>query len=243
MTDSSPFERIQRLLGVSAMERLSRARVAVFGLGGVGGQCVEALARSSVGRFLLVDGDTVAPSNLNRQIVALHSTLGMPKTEAMRARILDINPGAEVEIISDFYRPDAPADIWGSPLDLVIDAIDDIPAKVDIALQTQERGVPCVSCMGAGNKLDPMRFEAADLYGTSVCPLCRAMRKRARESGIRSLRVIYSKEPPAPLPPLTECPEKGARAPGSVVFATAAAGLLLAAEAVRMLLGPDWPQM
>jgi tRNA A37 threonylcarbamoyladenosine dehydratase len=174
-----------------------------------------------------MDMDTVSLTNLNRQAVALHSTLGQPKADVMRARILDINPEAEVLSLVSRYDPNAPPALWDEPLDLAIDAVDDVPAKVDIAWQAQKRGIRCISCMGAGNKLDPGRFEAADLYDTSVCPLCRSMRKRARERGIERLRVVYSREEPI---------KTGQSAPGSLVTVTATAGLRLAAEAVRMLL-------
>ncbi len=233
--EEASFDRIERLLGTHAMGRLFQSHILLFGLGGVGGQCAEALARSGVGHFVLVDGDRVSITNINRQIVALHSTLGRQKAEIMRERIRDINPKAIVEDVAVFYRPAEPLELWNSPFDLVIDAIDDIPAKVEIALQAQARKIPCVSCMGAGNKLNPMGFLVADLYETSVCPLCRSMRKRARERGIASLQVVYSKETPTRCSPPSENSAE-ARAPGSAVFATAAAGLLLAAEAVRMLL-------
>lgn len=240
MPDQAPnetsFERMQVLLGDAAMQRLAQSRVAIFGLGGVGGHCAQALARCGVGHFLLVDADTVSLSNINRQAVALHSTLGQRKVDVMRAQILDINPQAAVRAIAGFYLPADDLGVWAQPVDLVIDAIDTLTAKADLALQAQARGIPCVSCMGAGNKLDASRFEVADLFDTSVCPLCRAMRDLARHKGIARLRVVYSKEPPARQAQPRINPHSGRPLPGSIAYVTASAGLLLAQEAVRMLL-------
>lgn len=229
--------RTEALLGAGAVERLKGMRVAVFGIGGVGGHCVEALARTGVGRFVLIDKDRVSLSNINRQAVAFHSTVGQFKVDVMRARILDINPDARVRAIAERYGPEDDLGIWASPPDLVVDAIDTVTAKVDLAAQAQVLGIPMVSCMGAGNKLDPSRFEVADLYDTTVCPLCRAVRKLARERGIHALRVVYSKEAPARQEDPGLSSGTGRPAPGSVAYVTAAAGLLLAAEAVRMLRG------
>ena len=232
----TPFARTELLFGGAAMEKLARSRVAVLGVGGVGGHCAEALARCGIGRFLLVDKDSVSVTNLNRQAVALHSTLGMRKVDVMRGRMLDINPDAEVKTICAFYGPDGDLGLWENPPDLVVDAIDTVSAKVDLAARAQALSIPCVSCMGAGNKLDPARFEAADLFDTSVCPLCRAMRRQARERGVTSLRVVYSKEPPAERRLPVDPPGKERPAPGSVAYVTGSAGLMLAHEAVRMLL-------
>jgi len=223
---SGIFSRIELLLGSAAMERLARSHVAVFGIGGVGGHCAEALARSGVGGFTLIDGDRVALSNINRQTVALHSTVGMYKTDVMRGRILDINPGASAVSVPRMYVPGDEA-LLARGYDLIIDAIDDIPAKADIAARAEAIGVMALSCMGAGNKLGPARFVAADLYETRVCPLARAMRRAARERGVSRLRVVYTEETPI---------ATGQAVPGSAVFVTGAAGLALAGEAVRMLL-------
>jgi len=236
MLHESPFSRTELLLGPESMERLGQSRVAIFGVGGVGGHCAETLARCGVGRFLLIDKDTVSLSNLNRQAVALHSTLGRSKVSVMAERILDINPTAQVDTLCAFYGPDGDLGVWGNPPDLAIDAIDTVSAKVDLVSRAQALGVPCISCMGAGNKLDPTQFEVADLYSTSVCPLCRAMRKQARPRGVTSLPVVYSKEPPAPHRMTAQTHKDGRPVPGSVAYVTASAGLLLAAEAVRMLL-------
>lgn len=232
----APFARTQILLGQENMDRLAACRVAIFGIGGVGGHCAEALARCGVGRFVLVDRDSVSITNLNRQAVALHSTLGREKVDVMRERILDINPLAQVETISAFYGPEDRLGIWDAPPDLVVDAIDTVTAKVDLAVQAQRHGIGCVSAMGAGNKLDPTRFEVADIYDTSVCPLCRATRKLAREAGVTRLRVVYSKEMPVPQREPMLSAETGRPVPGSIAFVTATAGLVLAGEAIRLLL-------
>ena len=229
------FARTGMLLGDRAMERLACSRVAVFGLGGVGGHCAEALARCGIGSFLLVDGDCVTPTNINRQAVAFVSTLGKKKVDVMAERMRDINPKVSVRALAAFYGPQSDLGVWEDAPDLVVDAIDAVPAKIDIIVRAKAHGVPVVSCIGAGNKRDPMAFEAADLYETSVCPLCRVMRAQARRHGIDALRVIYSREAPqVPQPCLRD--GTGRPIPASVSFVTAAAGLALAAEAVRMLL-------
>lgn len=241
MQQEGPFSRMETLFGAEAMARLARSTVAIFGVGGVGGHCAEALARCGIGRFVLVDMDRVTLTNLNRQAVALHSTLGLYKVEVMRARILDINPDARVATFAAYYGPEHALPVWDAPLDIVIDAIDTVAAKVDLAVQAQARGIACVSCMGAGNKLDPTRFEVADLYDTSVCPLCRATRRIARQRGLDALRVVYSKETPAAQPDASPSADGDRRPPGSVVYVTATAGLLLAREAVQMLLAGEGP--
>ena len=228
------FTRTRALIGDAALEILRGSRVAVFGVGGVGGHCVEALVRSGVGHLLLVDGDEVVESNLNRQAVAYRSTLGCPKAEAMRERMLDINPDADITALRAFYLPGDEHGIWDRPLDLVVDAIDTVAAKADLALQAQKRGVKIVSCMGAGNKRNPFLFEAADISETSVCPLCRAMRKACRDRGVERLRVIYSKEPRASRG-VEGDGRNGRPAPASLMPVTATAGLLLASEAIRLL--------
>ena len=228
------FTRTRALIGDAALEILRGSRVAVFGVGGVGGHCVEALVRSGVGHLLLVDGDEVVESNLNRQAVAYRSTLGRPKAEAMRERMLDINPDADITALCAFYLPGDEHGIWDRPFDLVVDAIDTVAAKADLALQAQKRGVKIVSCMGAGNKRNPFLFEAADISETSVCPLCRAMRKACRDRGVEHLRVIYSKEPRASRG-VEGDGRNGRPAPASLMPVTATAGLLLASEAIRLL--------
>lgn len=230
-----PFARMELLYGPEAMETLRKSRVLLLGVGGVGGHCAEALCRCGIERFFLVDGDRVAETNLNRQLVALTSTLGQEKVRVMRARMLDINPRAEVGILPAFYRPGELSQMWDFAPDILVDAIDDVPAKVDLACEAEGRGILAVSCMGAGNKKDPMGFVAADLYDTAECPLCRAVRKQARRKGVGRLRVVYSRETPA----RRQGAEGEGPAPGSVAFVTAAAGLMLASETVKMLLSQE----
>ncbi len=228
------FARTRTLLGEAAFEALKKSRMAVIGVGGVGGHCAEALVRSGVCNLLLVDDDTVALSNLNRQAAAWQSTLGKPKVEAMRARLLDLNPQAQIDILFARYLPAETHGVWDWRPDIVLDAVDTVAAKVDLAFQAQARGVMIVSCMGAGNKRDPFRFETADLYQTDVCPLCRAMRRACRARGVERLRVIYSREQPC-VQGIAQQGRCGRPAPASIVTVTGTAGLLLANEAIRMI--------
>ncbi len=223
------FSRTGLLLGEEGVARLARAHVAVFGIGGVGGHCAEALARSGIGKFTLVDRDTVSLSNLNRQIVALHSTVGRLKTEVMRERILDINPEAEVRSAETFFLPENADSFDFSAFDYVVDAVDTVTAKVELVLRAFRAGCPIVSCMGAGNKLDPTRFEISDIYETSADPLARVMRRELRARGIPGLKVVWSREEPLS--------SGGNRVPGSVAFVPSAAGLVLASAVVRDLAG------
>ena len=234
------FSRTGLLLGEEAMAKLAAARVAVFGLGGVGGYVVEALARSGIGALDLVDNDSVSLSNINRQIFALHSTLGLPKTEAAKARVLDINPACRVTLHPVFYLPETKHQFDFSDYDYVVDAIDTVSGKLALVQQAQAAGVPVISAMGAGNKLDPTQFRAADIYETDGCPLARIMRKECRARGIPSLKVVYSPEKPREAV-LTEAQIKelppGRRAlPGSVAFVPSVMGLILAAEVVKELI-------
>ena len=222
------FSRTELLLGEEAMEILKNARVAVFGIGGVGGYVTEALARSGVGAFDLTDKDRVCLSNLNRQIIATHKSIGKYKTEVMRERILDINPEAEVRTHECFYLPETKGEFDFSSYSYVVDAVDTVTAKLSLAEEAKAAGVPIISSMGAGNKLNPFLFEAADIYETSVCPLARVMRRELRKRGIDHLKVVYSKE--APLRPLRE-----ADGPGSTAFVPSVAGLLIASEVIRDL--------
>ena len=222
------FSRTELLLGEEAMEILKNARVAVFGIGGVGGYVTEALARSGVGAFDLTDKDRVCLSNLNRQIIATHKSIGKYKTEVMRERILDINPEAEVRTHECFYLPETKGEFDFSSYSYVVDTVDTVTAKLSLAEEAKAAGVPMISSMGAGNKLNPFLFETADIYETSVCPLARVMRRELRKRGIDHLKVVYSKEPP--LPPLKE-----ADGPGSTAFVPSVAGLLIASEVIRDL--------
>ncbi|MEL7609784.1 MAG: tRNA threonylcarbamoyladenosine dehydratase [Bacillota bacterium] len=234
------FSRSARLLGANALEMLAKAHVAVFGIGGVGSYAAEALARSGVGTLTLVDRDKVTPSNCNRQLVALSSTIGRKKAEIMAERICDINPSARVFTHAAFYDA-ATADTFDlKQYDYIVDAIDTVASKLLLVERAFAAGVPIVSSMGAGNKLDPTRFEVADIYSTSVCPLAKVIRSELRRRGIPALRVVYSKEPP--LTPIDdgEKPEASRRqTPGSVAFVPPAAGLILAGEVVRALCGKD----
>ena len=188
------LSRTEMLIGAEALEKLARARVAVFGVGGVGGYVTEALARSGIGHLDLIDPDAVAFSNLNRQIYALRSTVGKPKVEVARDRILDINPECEVRTYQVFFLPENKEQFDFSQYSYIVDAIDTVSGKLALAECAQEAGVPMISAMGAGNKLDPSRFEVADIYETSVCPLAKVMRQECRKRGIRQLKVVYSKE-------------------------------------------------
>ncbi len=229
------FIRTGLLLGEEAITKLNHAKVAVFGVGGVGGFAVEALARAGIGKFVLVDNDVVSESNLNRQIIALKSTVGRPKVEVMRERILEIYPDAEVETVQSFFLPENAAQFDFSSYDYIVDAIDTVTGKIELALQAQKAGVPIISSMGAGNKLDPTRFEVADIYNTSVCPLARVMRKELKKREIEKLKVVYSKEPA--MEPLIKISEDGGKrqVPGSVSFVPSAAGLIVAGEVVKDL--------
>ena len=232
------FKRTELLLGEEAMEKLKNSRVAVFGVGGVGGYAVEALARSGVGALELIDDDTVSESNINRQIIALHSTVGENKVDVAAARVKDINPHCTVRTYKTFYMPETADRFDFSRYDYVIDAIDTVTAKIALVLQAKEAGVPIISSMGAGNKLDPTAFEVADLYSTSVCPLARVMRRELKKRGVEKLKVVYSREE-ALEPEELEIDEKAThqkrRTPGSVAFVPSVAGLILAGEVVKDL--------
>lgn len=222
------FSRAAMLIGEAALKKLEGSKVAVFGVGGVGSYAAEALARCGVGGFLLVDKDVVDLSNCNRQLHATTLTVGRYKTLLMKERILAVNPLAEVETREIFCLPDNVGEILSGGFDYIIDAVDNVSAKLGIISEAFRRDIPVISAMGAGNKLDPSRFEAADIYGTSVCPLCRVMRRELRKLGISSLKVVYSKEPP-----VKTSEERGVV--GSIAFVPSVAGLLLAGEVVRDL--------
>ena len=225
------------LLGEEALEKLKNARVAVFGVGGVGGYCVEALARSGIGALDLIDSDTVALSNLNRQIIALRSTVGRLKVDVAAERVRDINPDCRVTVYPIFYLPETRDTFDFRAYDYVVDCIDTVKGKLALAEQAQEAGTPIISAMGAGNKLDPTRFEIADIYETSVCPLARVMRTECRKRGIERLKVVYSKEPPLTPRDTGSNEKKGTHpAPGSIAFVPSVAGLILAGEVIRDLI-------
>ena len=244
------FSRTQLLLGAETMEKLKGARVAVFGIGGVGGYVCEGLVRSGVGAFDLVDDDKVCLTNLNRQIIATRKTVGKYKVEVMRDRILEINPDCDVRVHKCFYLPETAAEFNFSDYDYVVDAVDTVTAKVTLVLEAQKAGVPIISCMGAGNKLDPSRFRVADIYKTQGCPLARVMRTALRKRGVKKLKVVYSDEiPTRPIEDMSIscrshciCPP-GAKhtcterrdIPGSTAFVPSVAGLIIAGEVVKDL--------
>lgn len=223
--------RTASLIGQQAVDRLAAASVAVFGLGGVGSYVAEALARAGVGRLVLVDGDTVAPSNCNRQLCALTSTVGQSKAAVIAARVRDINPACVAEPHTLFYLPPEGQGLIDG-CDYVADAVDTVKAKLGLALECAEKGIPLISAMGCGNKLDPMGFRVADITKTKVCPLCRVMRRELKLCGIDHLKVVYSEEPPR-APQGTE----DKRTPASISFVPGAAGLLLAGEIIKDLTG------
>ena len=234
------FSRSALLLGEAALETLRRSRVAVFGVGGVGGYAVEALARSGVGELHLIDNDTVSLTNLNRQIIALHSTIGRPKAEVMRERVLDINPDCRVFAYETFFTPETAGDFDFTRFDYVVDAIATVSGKIQITVSARAAGVPVICAMGAGNKLDPTRFEVAELEKTSVCPLARVMRRELKKRGITGVKVVYSREEPtAPHGGIETDAVFGTRrqTPGSLPFVPAAAGLILASAVVYDLIG------
>lgn len=248
---SEQFARTALLLGEEGIQKLSQARVAVFGVGGVGGYVCEALVRSGVGEFDLIDDDTVALSNINRQIIATHSTVGRYKTEVMRDRMLDINPEVKVHVHNCFFLPENADDFPFDQYDYVVDAVDTVTAKISLVMKCQEHGVPIISSMGAGNKLDASAFKVADIYKTQVCPLAKVMRRELKKRGVKKLKVVYSEEiamKPASsesTDPATKETDSAANTPkhekratpGSVAFVPSVAGLILAGEVVKDLVG------
>ena len=236
------FTRTERLLGADAMERLAASRVAVFGVGGVGGYAVEALARSGVGTLDLIDNDKVCESNLNRQIIALHSTLGQYKVDVAAQRARDINPDITVNAHKLFYTPETAGELDFRSYDYIIDAIDTVTGKLDLVVKAQEYQIPVISSMGAGNKLDPGRFVVTDLAKTTMDPLARIMRKELKKRGIRHLKVVYSTEKPMPVEPVETEASLRRTTPGSTAWVPAAAGLMLAGEVIRDLTGVTNPE-
>ena len=244
------FSRTELLLGKEAIDHLSQSRVAIFGIGGVGGYVCEALVRSGVGAFDLIDDDKVCLTNLNRQIIATRKTIGQYKTEVMRERILDINPQADVRIHQCFFLPENAADFPFAEYDYIVDAVDTVTAKLELVMKAKENHIPIISSMGAGNKLDASRFKVADIYQTKVCPLAKVMRRELKKRGIKDLKVVYSEE--QPIRPIEDmaiscrtnciCPPGAQRKctqrrdiPGSVAFVPAVAGLIIAGEVIQDL--------
>lgn len=232
-----PYSRTAFLLGEEGMQKLKNATVAVFGLGGVGGYVVEGLARCGIGGLELVDHDTISITNINRQILATRKTVGMDKAEAAKQRVLDIDPDIRVTARKEFFGPDTADRFDFSGYDYVVDAIDTVTGKLALVKAAQDAGVPIISCMGTGNKLDPTKFQIADITKTSVCPLARIMRKECAKRGIRHLKVLFSTEDPiSPVVTSTEELPEGRRAlPGSVSFVPSVAGLMIAGEVVKDL--------
>ena len=230
------FQRTRLLLGDAAMDRLAASRAAVFGVGGVGGYAAEALARSGIGALDLIDSDTISETNINRQITAMHSTVGQYKTDAAAARIHDINPECRVTGYKMFFLPENKDSIDFSQFDYVVDAIDTVSGKLTVIECAQAAGVPVISSMGAGNKLDPTAFEVADIYKTSVCPLARVMRTECRTRGITHLKTVYSKEPPISIPDISEGAQSVKKIPGSAAFVPSAVGLIIAGEVIKDLI-------
>lgn len=230
------FSRAELLLGSDAIDRLRHAHVAVFGIGGVGSFAAEALARAGVGTLTLIDNDDVSLTNRNRQLIALSSTLGQPKVEVMRARILDINPNAAVHALQMFYTPESTLDL--KQFDYIIDAIDTVTAKLFLIKQCAQQNVPLICSMGTGNKLDPTQFTVSDIYKTSVCPLARVIRQECKKRHIKKLKVVYSREEArTPLPSDEQKGTAGRAVPGSVSFVPPVAGMILAGEVIKDLTG------
>lgn len=218
------FSRTELLIGKDGVEKLKKSKVAIFGLGGVGSYVVEALARSGVGNFILVDNDIISETNINRQIIATYKTIGKPKIQIEKERILEINPNAKVEIFKEFFMPESP-DFIDENVSYIVDAIDTITAKIELVVRAKKMNKPIISCMGTGNKLDPTKFEVTDIYKTSVCPLAKVMRKELKNRKIDNLKVLYSKEEPIKL--------NNKQVPGSISFVPSVAGLIIAGEVIK----------
>ncbi|MEG6586267.1 tRNA threonylcarbamoyladenosine dehydratase [Dendrosporobacter sp. 1207_IL3150] len=245
------FSRTELLIGTEGLQKLENSKVAIFGIGGVGTFVVEGLVRSGIGKFVLVDDDCICLTNINRQLHATSKTIGKPKVEVMKERILDINPKAEVTTLQKFYMPDTAEELLSDDYNYIVDAIDTVTGKLDLVTKAKAMNIPIISSMGAGNKLDPTRFEVTDIYKTSVCPLAKVMRKELRKRGIDSLKVVYSRE--EPIKPLESegtscatdcvCPSGSTRKctvknqiPGSIAFVPSVVGLIIAGEVVKDLI-------
>lgn len=226
------FQRTEMLIGTENLEKLQKAKVAVFGIGGVGSYVVEAMARAGIGNFILVDNDKVVLSNINRQIIATHKTVDKYKVEVAKERILEINPQAKVEIYQEFFSPES-KDLFDNSVSYVVDAVDNVTAKIELVVRANRLNVPIISCMGTGNKLDPTRFEVADIYKTSMCPLAKVMRKELKARKIKHLKVVYSKE--EPIKPQTKS-EGRKQVPGSISFVPSVAGLTIAGEVIKSII-------
>ncbi len=230
------FSRTALLIGENGIQKLQNAKIAVFGIGGVGSYAIEGLARAGIGNFILVDNDKVDISNLNRQIIATHKTIGRPKVEIAKERILDINPNANIEIYQEFFMPNS-KEILDNTIDYIIDAVDTVTAKIELVVRANKLNIPIISCMGTGNKLDPTKFEVTDIYKTSICPLAKVMRKELKSKGIKELKVVFSKE--EPIKPSYKAVEikkdnlNKKQPPGSISFVPSVAGLIIAGEVIK----------
>lgn len=224
------FSRTEMLIGKEKMEKLKNSKVAVFGIGGVGSYVVEGLARAGVENFILIDNDEVSLTNLNRQIIATSKTIGKLKVEVEKERILDINPNANVEIYPEFFMPDS-KEILDNTVNYIVDSVDTVTAKIELVIRANKLNIPIISSMGTGNKLDPTKFEVADIYSTSVCPLAKVMRKELKARNIEKLKVVYSKETPIKPDELENTEKK--QVPGSISFVPSVAGLIIAGEVIK----------
>ena len=224
------FSRTELVVGKDGVEKLNNTKIAIFGLGGVGSFALEGLVRAGIGNLVLIDNDCVELTNLNRQILATHKTIGKPKVEIAKQRILDINPNANVEIHQGFFMPETEG-ILDDSIDYIVDCIDTVTAKIELVVRAERLNIPIISCMGTGNKLEPTRFEVADIYKTSICPLAKVMRKELRNRGIKKLKVVYSKEEP-----IKSNKKDRNQVPGSISFVPSVAGLIIAGEVVKTIL-------
>lgn len=234
------FSRTELLIGKEGIEKLQKAKVAIFGIGGVGSYVVEALVRAGVQKFVLVDNDEICVSNLNRQIIATTKTIGKPKVEVARDRILEINPEAKVEIYQEFFMPETKG-ILDETIDYIVDSIDTVTAKIELVLRAEKLNIPIISSMGTGNKLDATKFEVTDIYKTSVCPLAKVMRKELKTRGVNKLKVVYSKEEPIKpdIAKLMGEEETKKRIPGSISYVPSASGLIIAGEVIKDIIASD----
>lgn len=227
---SNQFSRTELLIGKEGVEKLHKSKIVVFGIGGVGSYVVEGLVRAGIENFILVDDDVVSVTNINRQIIATHKTIGRPKVEVEKERILEINPNAKVEIRKEFFMPDS-EDFFDNTIDYIVDAIDTVSSKIEIILRADKLGIPIISSMGTGNKLDPSRVEITDIYKTNLCPLARVMRKELRNQKIKKLKVVCSKE--EPIKPNYEMETTQKHVPGSISYVPSIAGLSIAGEIIK----------
>lgn len=230
------FSRTEMLIGEEGVKKLSNAKIAIFGIGGVGSYVAEALARCGIGSFILVDNDKVTITNINRQIIATTKTIGQYKVDLMEQRILDINPNARIEIYKTFYMPDCKEKILDNSVSYIVDAIDTVTAKIFLIEEAIRLNIPVISSMGTGNKLDPSRFEITDIYKTSVCPLAKVMRKELKKRNIKKLNVLYSKEEPVKIQNNIEEKTNKRQVPGSIAFSPSVAGMMIASKVVKDLI-------